>query len=758
MAKIDRLYDFANGKRADAEQVDDELNNLVEAHNAQDDALAKKVDIDGDFQGTWNGVAFEEADPAIAGRVTNVENMVKEEPKVTVTLKRGENIIEAPENVTLTPLKILGDEVKNLALLFDHWTLHANAVKDSSDKVTLNAGGPNEVSSLKVEVKRNQDYVYSMKHTGMIAVLDATLSETAVVAYTTEQVIKFNSGNNSIIHLAFKSNNDESGTFTFEAPALVEGTEERESVQTYQPVRGPYIEVDNGSYIYFDEYLYKGDELYLDEQGNWRKKQNKIESILTAENFKNPSINTSYTGGKAIKIPLSEIAKDIDIYETELIKFNHTFLSKTDSAANITNDRYYVDNDSLLLFVSSDITGWQDDPAPPAEGQPKPDPIPSKLEIMAFLLGWKMAHTDGTVPYVEANKVTKGVKKWIRIIGEGESTTLPKESYHEWNPFKLIYGTMSEQDVPAKHEGGLRLSKGTNKVTLGEGIVLREIVTPVISGNDYVIGDTETSYQIEKVIEVTKTGKKDDWVLSETAKTDEVRFDSVAFYQITYKVKNDYAYTCHAGDTQAKHAPNFHVESNEQAKEIQELKNKLAQHSRVIFDNLGRKNGIALLGKNGTPLKSDGSPSIMRKEYVTWKDTSTTLVKTTGTYTKTLNIPSDGFWYRLIMRDPNNGRVHVYEWDDDVLSKTNNAPYCTYDTDGMRPYPEPLKYGYSTEFTTFGKTYEGTNNWGGTYVRSRGYLARVDLKPSELSFFFKNLETDMGGTLSIDLVLEVLFV
>ncbi|WP_057766689.1 hypothetical protein [Cytobacillus praedii] len=625
MAKVDRLYKFKNGTKTNADEVNDEFDNLVKAHNDQDDELQKKVDVTGDFKGTWNGIKLEEADPAIAGRVTAMENMVKEEEKVTVTLKRGENTIEAPGHAALVPVEILGDEVKNHSLDFNHWTLHANVVKNSPDRVTLNAASAKEVSSIKVEIKRNQDYVYSMKHTGAIAVLDSTMSETAVVAYTADQLIKFNSGNHSTIHLAFKNKNDEPGTFTFEGPMLIEGTVEREFVQNYQPVRGPYIEVDNGSYLYFDEYLYKGDKLYQDGQGNWQKKQNRIECELTADTVKNPTINSSYTGGKAIKIPLSDFAKGIDIYDVEVIKFNNSYFTRTDSAANITNNRFYLDNDSLILFVSATDTGWQDDPAPPSAGQPTPEPLPRKLEIMAFILGWKMAHTDGTTPYVEANKATKGEKKWIRIIGTGESLSLPQASYYGWKPLKIIYKTTTEQDVPAKYEGALRLVKGTNKVTLGEGVVLRENANPVLSGDKYYIGSTsvngsETKYTPEKVIEVVKSGKHDNWTLSTDAQLEKPLFDSLSFYSVTYKVKDKFSFSCNVRETQAKGTVNFHMESDDQVTQIEELKRKVSQIEQITVNKLGKPYGIPVIGKDGYPLMPDGKPvGRLRYQRIYWE-------------------------------------------------------------------------------------------------------------------------------------------
>ncbi|WNS74234.1 hypothetical protein RRV45_15090 [Bacillus sp. DTU_2020_1000418_1_SI_GHA_SEK_038] len=755
MAKTQRLYDFQNGTRTNAEQVDDEFDNLIRAHNDLDDEVKQKVDVKGDFQGTWNGIPFEEADPAIAGRVTAMENMVKEEEKVTVTLKRGENIIEAPENASLVPLEILGDEVKNLALDFDHWTLHANAVKNSSDKVTLNAAAPNEASTLKITVKRNQDYVYSMKHTGAIAVLDASLN--VIVAYTDQQFIKFNSGNNDSVHIAFKNKNDDPGTFTFEGRVLVEGTVERESVQNYQPVRGPYIEVDNGSYLYFDEYLYKGDKLYQNGQGNWRKKQNKIESLLTLENVKTPTINSSYTGGKGIKIPLNEIAKGIDIYDTELIKFNHTFITKTDSAANITNDRYFMDNTDFILFASTTETGWGD------------DVTPSKQEILAFIQGWKMAHNNGTVPYKEADSATNGAKKWIRLIGEGESTALPQESYFGWNPLKLIYKTVSEQDVPAKHEGSLRLVKGTNKATLGEGVVLREKATPVLSGNNYVIGDlavsgSETKYKIDNVIEVSKRGKKDNWTIGSNAQQDKSLHYPLALYEITYKVKDKFAYSCNIGDTQSHHTINFHMEGNEQVKDIQEIKNALAQIGLNVINRLGVKDGIALLGSDGSPLRADGKSALITSKQFRWKVASTDNVMVTkngGTYTKRIPIDgiemTDGFEIALSgynTTTPNDHQFNfIYSGSIETLKTgrawvTNNSTYSKF----LVPFSKDVLDVYPSI---------GTGGHGANIIFAAATTtARIkqiyfDKENTELVIVFHNTNTTTDVALVGKVILEV---
>lgn len=86
MAKLQRQYDFQAGTRAISQQVDDELNSIIEGHNALDDdvlehkesgdhderyyqkgevdtkitnvnaSIANKQDKNGNFTGTWHGM------------------------------------------------------------------------------------------------------------------------------------------------------------------------------------------------------------------------------------------------------------------------------------------------------------------------------------------------------------------------------------------------------------------------------------------------------------------------------------------------------------------------------------------------------------------------------------------------------------------------------------------------------------------------------------------------------------------------------
>jgi hypothetical protein len=129
MARIIRLFDFENGTRADAEQVDAEFNNIVEAHNELDDEVNRKVNIDGDFQGTWNGHSFKEADGTLGARMDGVETKVSDLEK-----KHSDDV-----TTLTTSLKALSDKTENIDGILRNTqkdVANLNLWQEASKKVT----------------------------------------------------------------------------------------------------------------------------------------------------------------------------------------------------------------------------------------------------------------------------------------------------------------------------------------------------------------------------------------------------------------------------------------------------------------------------------------------------------------------------------------------------------------------------------------------------------------------------------------------
>lgn len=620
MARLDpeSFHDWQTGETMEAVEYKQERSMFIVANNDLDE---KKLDKDGDFTGTYKGKDLSEYGDAFNNaRLADIEKMVNEMPRISATLKRGENMIDAPENVSLDIMEIVGDEIKNVSSGFDtpDWVMLPQVTVNSPVKATLNATAADQWSHAKFYVKTFTDYVFKMKHNGWISVWDGAITS-PIVSNTPEQFIKFNSGGNTVISVIFKNKDDSLGTFTFENPMLYEGTDEtKEFVLGYQPVRGPYIEVENGSAIYFDEYLYKGDKLYQTPNGEWRKKQNKIESFLTPDNVKTTELHKSYTGGKGILFKVNEVMPGASTLDQEIINFNGTYFARTDSSSNQTNYRYYLDDINLVLFLPATMTGWGD------------EYTPTRVEIIAFLLGWMMANTSEgwTAPYNGT-----GIKGWSRKNGNDRAdgtTQIPTSLALGVTPIKIIYKTSSEQDVPAKYEGALRLVNSPNKVFLGEGVVVRDKVTPTFDGTKYNINNIHAnvipdspyaspnslaSHKVGKFIAVYKNNLLDkSWNLlndpnqtADGAIAQSRLYDPLGRYTTTYLVRDRFSYSCYVKDTQVKGNVNFHMESDEQVVQIEELKRQVSQFGLTIIDKLGKKNGIALLNKNGVPIRSDGT-------------------------------------------------------------------------------------------------------------------------------------------------------
>lgn len=595
-----------------------------------------KMTEDGDFKGTIHGKDITEYGDAFNNaRLADIETALEETEPVTVTLQRGENIIEAPEKAALVPVEIIGDEVKNIVDPLDSgsWNLAPQVTVNSPTKATLNATDAWQGSTLVLKVKPNILYTCVYKTNSDYAYIEIP----GLTGSVGGKSFKF-TPTTPTVNFVFGSSVQ--GTYVFEDIMVVEGDIEREFVQGYQPVRNPYLEVDNGSYLYFDEYLYKGDKLYQTPNGEWRKKQNCIESLLTPENVKTVSIYNSYTGGKGILFKVAEVCPGANTLDQEILKWNGMYFTRTDSKSNQTNNRYYIDGTDLILYLSSADTGFGD------------AYTPSKKEMLAMIMGWLMHNGNVSVdtPYNGT-----GVKAWAYrnngVNGTGgyggATLALPDILAPNFKPIKIIYKTTSEQDVPAKYEGSLRLAKGVNKVTLGEGIVVREKARPVLLNGFYGINSisrvgSNLSNRVDFIKNIYKRGHIDKtWTIDSSSDSngnqrtyiEQALYEHV-LYTVTYKVLDRYAFSCYVGNVEAKHTTNFHMESNEQVKDIQEIKNKLSQYGIVIIDRLGKKDGVGLLDPKGRPLRADGKVHETHFRQFSWIESGVTSVNPGATYTK----------------------------------------------------------------------------------------------------------------------------
>jgi hypothetical protein len=125
---------------------------------------------------------------------------------------------------------------------------------------------------------------------------------------------------------------------------------------------------------------------------------------------------------------------------------------------------------NVFIDISNDDSGF---------GQ---DYNPSIDELKAYFYGWKMCdNANATLPY------TSGTKTWAyrNDVGgfAGVTITLPTtfaNTYEGkvWQPYKLTYqlATPTIEEIP--HVGSITLHEGANQIEVGNGVVVREKVTP----------------------------------------------------------------------------------------------------------------------------------------------------------------------------------------------------------------------------------------------------------------------------------------
>jgi peptidoglycan hydrolase CwlO-like protein len=134
MSQISRKYDFQAGLKAKSQEVDDELNQLVDAHNSLDSSvtsltnrvatnettiistqssLTGKTDRGGDHLGTWQGLQ-----PSDLNAGQQALNLAGKEDKANKGLPNGYASLDGSGNIPATQL---GNVVTNPIATLMYW-------------------------------------------------------------------------------------------------------------------------------------------------------------------------------------------------------------------------------------------------------------------------------------------------------------------------------------------------------------------------------------------------------------------------------------------------------------------------------------------------------------------------------------------------------------------------------------------------------------------------------------------------------------
>lgn len=311
-------------------------------------------------------------------------------------------------------------------------------------------------------------------------------------------------------------------------------------VDSVQHLTGAYVANEtNDSYLYLMDSLGEG-EVYENGQKNkvWESKvlggSLPWEYSSSGTGFKNVKLVTLFPGND----PTSEIAT----------KYDGKILRSVNGAYNSADCVNLESGGTLYLSIANTDSGWG------------PDYTPTSAEIAAYFMGWRMSGDDWSQPY------TSGTKQWAKlycgvgiasggssmawVVGNSNTNSCPTTMNDQgYTPYELHYKLTTPITVPVETEGGLMLSAGENQLTLGEGVVVREVASPQVSGeyamiNNSLSVDSQLNYRAEKIIDIYKDGIIDNvnwphYTANYTHGKDRVSalksdFDPSATYSVTY--------------------------------------------------------------------------------------------------------------------------------------------------------------------------------------------------------------------------------
>lgn len=441
---------------------------------------------------------------------------------------------------------------KNMLPPFTEWTLHANAVVTEPYKLTLNATGVGQVCYVEINVVPNVQYYLSVTHNARIGVYK-TDGATAIAAYTDSQGLTFNSGLETKVRVYLS--NLSAGTFTFTNPQLELG-----SVATaFEPRNDDYLYVPttlagmNGVYDTFDfrtgRVLRRWKDIVLDGSLAW-------------------TYSNDYAGFKRVYFQLPGAMPSRG---PRVVKYNGMVLTTIDSSdltTTKTDSAYVSSSPNFTISISDTDSGWGESYTPTDD------------DIKAYFYGWRMCADGGVGTLYNGT----GTKAWHRIQPDGtvESaaavTIAPTTQGISGVNYKLIYQLATAVDEPVTDlEGSISLHAGGNQVEYGEGVIVREKVTPVqavVSPYAFDINNTASSTTkfknaTNKILRVYKNDVIDNkWVIRQNrvdgygganAYILPGDYDPTAKYTVTYVALDKYSMTTNVTEAASEYQGNIEM-------------------------------------------------------------------------------------------------------------------------------------------------------------------------------------------------------
>ncbi len=310
-------------------------------------------------------------------------------------------------------------------------------------------------------------------------------------------------------------------------------------VDSVQVVQNPAAKASS-SYLYLQTPLYEGETLE-EIDGQWVRTKKREKKVLDGS-LTWLLLNMNTTGYKVVLV--KNLAQAMNYTSINCVKYDGKIIPPLGilTEADAAHFNYLSGYKDFYISISNADSGWGENYIPTAD------------EIKAYFYGWKMYYEGGT-PYDGYNGT--GTKRWAYHAASGWTAgtntlpTGPAPSDCDWKRYELHYQLATPVTEVVPHEGELRVHEGLNQVEVFEGVVVRELASPVNTGTTTHINSTNTSpssllkNKTFKILDLFKNNKSDisSWIIysdtsyingKERIYTASENFDPTAQYSVTY--------------------------------------------------------------------------------------------------------------------------------------------------------------------------------------------------------------------------------
>lgn len=435
--------------------------------------------------------------------------------------------VDSVQHVKNPVVTVEGD---NLLPPFTEWTLHANAKVISPYELELNATANDQQSTVFYDVFPNTTYTFSGSLSfWQILEYDSNMSQIKVTLNSTVDKFTFTTlANTKRIRVATR--NSSTGIFKFKNPMLNLGSTAK-----------PFVP-RNPSYLYAETTLAGNDNKkdilsYNDGNSRWEKIKNwEIDVVLDGSMYW--TANETKTGFKSVYTTaisgFSDYADGVlDISGTKFVN-----ASKSYESFIIGGNNFRLTSSRVYITVFNIDSGWTESMTPTTD------------MIKAYFNGWRYTG-DGTT------------HSWVSLVGGSASSTntlayVSANQAPNFTPYELTYQLANSVIEPVTVEGDLSI-QGDVQISVDEGVIVREKVTPYVTTDKAVINSTwtgETTSQLKyrsfKILDIYKNGDSDinHWIRNTTNAYGTERytipiadFDTTATYTVTYEILDKYVFT-----------------------------------------------------------------------------------------------------------------------------------------------------------------------------------------------------------------------